>query len=124
MIDEHKISDQIAQLEELLQTKLGLRGKTLAQRLNKAGRRIPNRIHKAGQTIIKAQSVFGMPKLMLQIDPETVTTAFSTIETYLETLDPKDRRKGTMLSLLGSLSFNLLAIALLLFIVLRWRGYI
>jgi hypothetical protein len=43
---------------------------------------------------------------------------------WLQSVDPAERRKDLILSILASLSFNLIAVVTLVVIVLRWRGLV
>jgi IS4 transposase len=74
--------------------------------------------------LVDAGTHVGHPKLMMQVDAVEVERAYRTLRQHLKTVDVKDRRKGAVLSLLGSLSFNLLAVLALLLLVLVWRGFL
>lgn len=124
MIDEQDISRQVSALEQHLQDKLGLRRGSLARRLSKAGRRLPRRIHTAGKTITDAQLLLGHPKLARQIDAERLSTAFTTLNSHLETINPADRRKGLLLDFLGAIVLNLMVLSALIVGFLLWRGVI
>ena len=122
MIDQKELSQQADALHELLNKKLGLRGATLSARLRKAGPALPKRLKKSGQTIVEAQTKVSHPKLARVIDPAPVDAAFTEITTYLNGIDRTEQRKATLLNWLAGQVFNLILIAVLLVLLLRWQG--
>lgn len=124
MIETEKFNTRVTRLEELLQEKLSVRGKTLRARFARAGRRLPRRVQKAGRVITDAQANSDHPKLSRLSDPKAVDSAFREVTAHLKTIDPADRRKGAILSLLGSLVFNLLLLVAALIILLHWQSVI
>lgn len=124
MIDPHTFGEQSAALEKALEAKLRLRGRTLDARLRKAGRLLPGRVRRAGRVLTEAQVKLAHPKLSRQVDDTRVSHAFTEFDTYLETIDPADRRKGAILGWLGGLVFNLIVVFGLLILVLRWQGLV
>lgn len=124
MIDSKGLNQRSETVRELLRTKLGLRGKTLAAQLKRAGRRLPARHHRDGQVILSAQDRIVHPKLATTIDEAELNAAFAGLMNHLGAVDPKDRRKGKLLGWMGYQVFNLMVIAALLVAVLLWRGFI
>lgn len=122
MIDMVKFNHNVDELEQLLRAKLGLRGSNLAARLAKAGRRLPKRIHQAGSVITQTQISATHPKLARLQDQKVIDTAFDKITSHLETIDPKNRRKGLILGIVGGLVFNLILLVLAIVVFLRWQG--
>jgi len=112
------------ELEKLLAEKHGLNSGMLSRRLKKGLRRAPRAVKRAGDGFIQAQIQMGNPKLMRLMDETLVQSQFQTLRDHLRLIDVADRRKGLILSLLGSLSFNLIAVAAILVILLVWRGYL
>jgi len=122
VLDHEQVNRRVREVEQLLQAKLGVRGGSLSTRLSRAGRRLPRRIQKAGQVIIDAQAKAAHPKLARMLDAPMVDRAFADITEHLKTIDPADRRKGAILGLLGGLVFNLLVLAVIVVVLMRWRG--
>jgi hypothetical protein len=114
-------ADHIA---ELLESQLGVRGKSLDAKLRKAGRLLPRDIRRHGEKIVEAVSLQGSPKLARMVDEKSTVSAYDAIEKYLSSIDAWDRRKGNALGFLTTNAFNLLVVTALLIIVLRWRGFI
>jgi hypothetical protein len=124
MIDAAEFNQRIEELEKMLQDKLGLRGKSLAQRLKKAGQRLPKRVQKAGRMIIGVQAVIANPKLARIQNQQAVDAAFSDFTAYLKPLNRKDQRKGFALGIAGDLVIRLILLAGAVLALLRWQGMI
>lgn len=124
MTDQHQIARHAERLEALLAEKFGARRGPLELRVQSAGRRLPRRVRRDLGEVARAQQFAGHPKLGRQIDGARVRAAARRAEDWLVAVDVADRRKGFVLSLLGSLSFNLILLFAILVAVLRWRGYV
>lgn len=86
---------------------------------------MPRYVQRDIRKVIEAQAVLqGPPKFAVQIDQNTVERAFRNAERWLKEVDAKDRRRGALLGMLGAMVFNLLLLAVLLLVLLRWRGMI
>ena len=121
MLETEKLNQRIAKLEEQLGRKLHLRGKTLSRRLRRAGRLLPKHVRRAGAVIVEAQSRSGHPRLACLIDQTGLERAFADFHAYLDGIDPAERRKAAFLGFAGSVVFNLLLVAVLVLVFLRWR---
>jgi len=124
MMTEQEMAAKSRQLRGLLQQKLGVRGRDLAQALRRAGRRLPRRIRKQGAALARAEALAPNPKTARQIDETTVGAAYDQMRSYLEKLDVGEMRKGRLLGLAGVIAANLLLIAGLFVLWLWWRGYV
>ena len=122
-MDRNETVDAQAQsLRALLANRLGLRRGSLAHRASKAGRRLPIGIRNDISAVAEADSMAQHPKIGRRMDPKMTHAAYERAAAFLQAIDVKDRRKGVILSILGSVAFNVLAVVTLLIIVLRWRG--
>lgn len=119
-----KLAAQIARIETLLAEKFGASRGSLARRAQKPGRALPRRVRKDLERLARAQGMTGHPKLSRMIDGKDATRAAIHLRDWLEEVDVADRRKGRVLDLLGTLSFNLILVFVLLIAVLRWRGFV
>ena len=124
MQDSQTLAEQIDTLKTLLADRLGLTRGPLARRIGRAGRRLPVAVRRDLKLIADAEAMAQNPRLALRLNPMDTHAAFVRARTFLAGIDVKDRRKGIVLGLLGSLAFNLLAVAVLLLLVLRWRGFV
>ena len=124
MIDPKDLEKRVETLNELLQAKLGLRGKTLSSRLKKARRSLPKRLRREGQVIVDAQEKSSHPKLALIQDQSAVNVAFHEIMTYLKDIDPDERRKTNLLRWLAAQVLNIIIITIIVVLLLRWQGLV
>ena len=115
-----------AQLEQnalaALQVKFGVKARDLPSGMRRAGRRLPKDAHRAATVITTALAHSAHPKLGRMIDTETVVAADVALHAHLEKIDPKERRKDAILSVLGTQAFNVLAVIALVVGLMYWRG--
>lgn len=111
-------------LRALLRQKLGVRAGDFPAAVQRAGRRLPGPARRAASTLAKAMPMADHPKLRQTLDARSLEDAAVQLREYLEAIDLADRRKGAFLSLLGSIAFNLIAVAVLVVTLLVWRGLI
>lgn len=111
-------------LSEALQARLGVRGRGLEARLRRAGRRLPAPARRAGREIVEAGRKIEHPKLARMIDAGRVDAAFDTVNRHLKGIDRAEARRGALLGLAGALVFNLLLLAFLVGLLMRWQGLI
>lgn len=124
MSEQISIESQIQTIMTLLREKLGVRGANLATALRRARYRLPRKVYRQGARLVRAEPLAAHPKLCLTLDQTALTEAATGVQTYLETIDVADRRKGWLLGMLGGLSFNLILAFVLLISVLIWRGFL
>ncbi|MCL6284047.1 hypothetical protein M3P21_10950 [Ruegeria sp. 2012CJ41-6] len=124
MADQNSVEQQIAQTIALLRAKLGVRGKTLAAALGKARHRLPRRIYKQALLLALVEDRATHPKLRLTLDSPALAGAAEKVRTHLDAISLTERRKGWLLGMLGGLVFNLLLFAVLLLLLLLWRGFV
>ncbi|MFC3181048.1 hypothetical protein [Cypionkella sinensis] len=116
-----QMADRVA---GLMEQRLRVRGTGLAEKLRKGGRLLPRRVRTAAEGLQAAAVIAQNPKLWAQIDQESVAQAYDICVRHLNGVDSKDRRKGALVSVAGSVAFSVLVVAGLLFAVLLWRGFI
>lgn len=114
-------ADRVA---ELIEEKLGIRGKSLERKLRRAGRILPRSFHRDGTTMVDALRLQASPRLSRMIDDSEVQRAFSACEKYLSAIDPWDRRKGKLVGFFAGNAVNLIAVSAAVMAVLIWRGYL
>ena len=113
-----------AQLTKLMAEKMGQTDGPFDVRLTKSLRRAPRSVKKAAEGFRQSVLQVHHPKLMHMVDGEKLETQFATLAEYLSAIDVSDRRRGLILSTLGSISFSLLAVFVALMVWLVWRGYL
>jgi hypothetical protein len=102
------LDTQIEELRALLRTRLSIRGKTLPAQIRKAGRLLPRAVRRDATFLAEAQAMMQNPKLARMVDPAKLDLAHKSVVTFLESVDPKERRKDRLLGLLGYLALNFL----------------
>ena len=116
--------DKADQLCELLEEKLGVRGKGLERKVKKAGRLLPGHIRRKSMVIVKALGMQGSPKMARLVDDAKVKTAFRDCETYLGSVNAWDRKIGKLIGVAASITLSMVIVAALFVTVLVWRGLI
>ena len=105
-----------------LKAKLGIKARSLPKGMKRAGRRLPKDAHRAADVLCQARVQSGHPKLSRMVDPEAVEAAQLALHGHLDKIDPKERRKDRVLSMLGTQAFNVLAVIALVVGLMIWRG--
>lgn len=113
-----------AQLSRLMAEKMGQKDGPFDKRLAKSLRRAPSAVKKAAQGFGQARLQAEHPKLRHQVDGPRLEAQFATLSEYLAQIDVTDRRKGLILSTLGSVAFSLLVVFAAFMAWLIWRGYL
>ena len=114
-------TDHIA---ELIEARLGVRGRGLEAKLRRAGRRLPRRVRRGAQSLIEAERLMAHPRLARQTDPATLDGAYRQVETWLMSVDPAEQRKTRILNFLAVNAANLLLVAALFVAYLVWAGHV
>ena len=117
---QHK-ADEVA---SLLREKLSVRGNTLDDQLARSGAVLPRRVRAKGWLLAQAAMVAEHPQLAKQIDPAAVVRAHSEVFLYLNEMNPRDRRVGFVLGILGRVTLALLITGAAFVWLLAWRGYV
>ena len=118
------VAERNARISELMQERLGIRGSDLETKLRKAQRLMPRWVYRDARTLVEAQRLMGHPKLMMQTDPTSLERSFQTCESWLKSVDPKERRKDKILGLLAVNAFNLLMVGALFVAALKLTGHV
>jgi|SRR6056297_2711926 len=124
MIEPEKFRQRRDALVDLLEARMGVRGKTLRKRLARAGRRLPRGVRRDGQRIVQAERLMDHPRLARLVDPVKMNAAFDGLSAHLKRLDRAEARRTALLSWLAVVIFNLAVLGLLVLAVLRWRGVV
>lgn len=117
---QHK-ADEVA---ALLLEKLSVRGKILSDQFARSGAVLPRRVCAKGRLLAHAAKVAEHPQLAKKIDPAAVVRAHSEVCFYLNEINPRDRRVGFVLGILGRATFALLITGAAFVGLLVWRGYV
>jgi hypothetical protein len=123
-MQQKSAEEMAAALSLLLHQQLGVKGGGLETKISNAGRLLPGRIRRKAAIVVEAERFAASPKLSRLTDERALDKAYREVETYLNRIDPGDRRRGRIINFLGLLSLNLLAVGALLIAVLVWQGYL
>jgi len=112
------------EIASLIGARLGIRGRSLEERVHRAGRLLPRRVRRDVQVLIEAEQAAGHPKLMKRIDPQTLDRAHRDCKRFLEKIDGSERMMRLTMGFVRTNAFNLLMVFALVVAVLVWRGYL
>ncbi|AUQ62164.1 hypothetical protein [Phaeobacter inhibens] len=113
----------IEQVQDLLKDREQAGG-DLASALKHARRRLPRRIYRQGMRLAEAQHFLAHPKLRLTVEHDPLQRAAREVIKHLKSIDLADRRRGRLLDIVATIAFSLIVVAILLVVVLRWRGFV
>ena len=118
------IDAKVATVQDLLTEKFGVKKRPLDKMLRRTGRRLPRGMHKKAQQLVDAQKLAGHPKLAMRLNPDGLNKAYDALTAHLQAIDVAERRKARLLSLAGTLAFNLLVVGAGFVFWLWWAGYV
>ncbi|HMO07747.1 MAG TPA: hypothetical protein PKD10_08875 [Paracoccaceae bacterium] len=116
-----QMADRVA---ALMEERLNLRGQGLEGKLRKGGRALPRRVREAATRLAEAAHMSQSPKLLMQVDEGKVATDYDLCVRHLSAVSTWDRRKAAILGTTTSILMSLAVVAVLLVLVLRWRGFL
>lgn len=116
------IQQMAGRVADLMTEKMGIKGRDLAEKLNRAGRRLPGNVRVAAQALVVAEAQSHHHKLMLQIDDAAIAENYDICIRHLTGYDRWEKRKSALLGLATSVFFSLLVVVGLFLAVLKWRG--
>ncbi len=98
-----------AALAVLMREQLGVGGRdTLAVKLRRAPGTLPRALRKEARYLVQMEQLWQNPKLRRQIDMAHVDRAQTQLRKFLNAIDPRDRRIGRIIGILGPLMLNIL----------------
>lgn len=121
---ERSAAEMASELSLLLHQRLGVKGGGLEAKVARAGRRLPARVRRAALEIAEAEKRAENPRLARQVDTRALDRAFAEVAAHLKAVDPAERRKDLILSVLGSIALGLLGLFAAVVAVMVWRGLI
>lgn len=118
------ITTGTAEIGALLGERLGARGDTLAQQLTRTGRALPRRLRSEARFLAQAETMAANPRLAPLVDPARFARAQAALRDHLLAINPREARITRLLGTLAVIAFDLLVVAVLLVVLLRWRGFL
>ncbi len=122
MTEGEDISARIAELRRLLREVHGIRGRTLDRALVRSRLFLPRRIRHAARRLAEAEPLLGHPKLERMIDFAALRAAHEEVARHLKSVDAADLRRGRLLGMAGAMAVNVIAVAVLFLVWMRWAG--
>lgn len=108
----------------LMEERLSVRGRTLAEQVRKAGRRLPRKVREAAAYLAEAGEMAQNPKLLVRLDEGDVAAAYDTCLRHLGGISRGGRRSSALLNAAASAAFGIFVVMVLAIGVIYWRGLI
>ena len=118
------IPEMAARVAALMQSRLGIPGRDLAEKLRRGGRRLPRRVRQAAGHLAHMAALADHPRLMRRIDAGQALAAYGTCLDHLAPIGRGARLRGRLASLGASVGFALLVVGAGFVAFLVWRGYL
>lgn len=123
-MSDPQIAATLAALRHSLTERLDPRGGRIEEMVHRAGRRLPRRLRPAAEVVITAERLSANPRLATRIDPARLARAARDLTGWLDTQDPRDRRRGALADAAARVALVLLVTAGLVVTTLVWRGLV
>ena len=120
----HMIEQNVAEIRALLESKLRVRGASLAVQARKAGRRLPRAVRRDLAYLIESSELIRNPKLVRMVDTNHTARAYRNTVAFLERVDLREQRITKLINLAAAIALAVLATAALVIFVLVQRGYV
>ncbi len=121
MNDDNQMVRRISETSALLMRKLAGGVRALAGQMHRAGRESADHIQGATDSAAQADAMMRHPRLRRLVDKRGGKAA---ARRQPSRRNGANGRKGKALSLGATLAFDILLVLILLFSLLRWRGFI
>ena len=116
------VQEMAGQVADLMEARLGLRGKGLADKLRRGRRILPRRIRREAEVLVRAAEQAQVPKLQVQLDQTRISAAYDACVTYLKPLGAAARRRALFLDMLTGIGIAIFAAMALVIAIVAWRG--
>lgn len=118
------VQQMAGRVAELLESRLKIRGKTLADKVRRGRRMLPRRIREAARHLAEAERMSHSPRLALQIDHQKVAESYDACLRYLGPLGEGRRIAAVLLNLASTLALAILIGGALFIGALAYSGRI
>lgn len=120
----HMIEQNVAEIRALLESKLRVRGATLAVQVRKAGRRLPRAVRRDLTYLVESIELIKNPKLVRMVDANRTARAHRNTVAFLEGVNLREQRITGLINIVAAIALAILATAGLVIYVLVQRGYV
>lgn len=107
------------QVSTLLQSRLRIKGRTLARQVARLDRRVPKSVRRDAAYLARAETMTQHPKLALMINDSQVKRAGDNVVSHLEAIDPKAVMQDKILRTLAKFS----ALLIVIFVFAVWYAW-
>jgi hypothetical protein len=118
------IEQNVADIRALLETKLRVRGASLAVQLRKARRQLPRGVRRDLTYLVESAELSQNPKLVRMVDTTRVARAHRNAVAFLENVDLREQRITGLINVVAAIALAVLVTAGLVIYVLVKRGYV
>ncbi|WP_296425238.1 hypothetical protein [Yoonia sp.] len=121
---DHALDHKIAEIRQLIETRLRIRGGNLRVQLRRAGRMLPRGIRRDLRYLADAEALAENPKLARMIDGARVNQAHRNAVAYLAGVDPRERMWNQLRNITASIALAFIVIFVVVLYVLVQRGFV
>lgn len=118
------VQQMAGRVAELMEARLRVRGRGLAEKLRRGGRLLPRKVRRKAEYLARSAEQAGAPRLRMQLDHERIAEAYDACVRYLKPLGASARRRAVLLEMVTGLATGLFVTALLVVGLLLWRGFL
>lgn len=118
------VQQMAGRVAELMEARLRIRGRGLAEKLRRGGRMLPRRVRREADYLARSAEQAAVPRLQMQIDHSRVADAYDTCVRYLKPLGRSARRRAILFEIVTGFATGIAATAVLVIGLLLWRGFI
>jgi hypothetical protein len=118
------VTQMADRVSALLEERMGVRGRSLADKHRKAGRRLPRKVRDAVGLLVEAAEMVQNPKLHIRVDEARVSQAYDLSVRHLGGIKRGEKLKTAMVGAAASAAFAILVVVILVIAVIYWRGLV
>jgi hypothetical protein len=118
------VQQMAGRVAELMEARLRVRGRGLAEKLRRGGRLLPRKVRRKAEFLARSAEQAGVPRLQMQLDHERIAEAYDACVRYLKPLGASARRRAVLLEMVTGFATGLFVTAVLVVALLLWRGFL
>ncbi len=107
-----------------MREKLSVRGRNLKVQAGRARRFLPKSVRSDAVFLSESVKLAENPKLLRMLDQARLDAAYQNCTRFLNGIDPSERRKAMLLSIITRLAFVVVVVFALVVTLLAWRGFL
>jgi hypothetical protein len=116
-----QMADRVA---DLMEDRLGARGTGLTAKMKSRGGALPRKVRLAATGLANAADMAQNPKLLLQLNHETIARDYDICLKHLTAMKRRSRLLDGTLAIAASIALSLFLVVVLGLALMRWRGLI